>query len=136
MNSSLPKDTRPRPGRVAARFAAALLALAVAACSAVPTLGGLGRSTPAPVAEAAPVMAALQMPSGGSMQATMVGHQYRQDDLPAIATAIACWNAKCHFIFSVSQFHHAAMRPRLASFKLSSAALINSAASCGTIALP
>jgi hypothetical protein len=44
---------------------------------------------PAPVAEAAPppVMASLQIAGGGTMPVTMVGHQYRQDDLPAIAAA-------------------------------------------------
>lgn len=61
MNSLLPKDTWRRSGRIAARFGAALLALAVAACSGVPTLGGLAGSAPAPVAEAA---SARVTPSG------------------------------------------------------------------------
>ena len=34
-----------------------------------------------------PLMAAQQLPGGATMQATMVGHEFRQDDLPAIATA-------------------------------------------------
>lgn len=34
-----------------------------------------------------PLMAAQQLPGGATMQATMVGHEFRQDDLPAIASA-------------------------------------------------
>ena len=34
-----------------------------------------------------PVMALLQLPGGGEMPATMVGHQFRQDDLPAVAAS-------------------------------------------------
>jgi hypothetical protein len=33
-----------------------------------------------------PLMAAQQLPGGASMQSAMVGHEFRQDDLPAIAT--------------------------------------------------
>ncbi|MFN7935439.1 MAG: hypothetical protein U0R19_19070 [Bryobacteraceae bacterium] len=37
--------------------------------------------------QAAPPFQVANLPGGGQMKATMVGHEYRQDDLPSIATA-------------------------------------------------
>ena len=78
----------PRPTNSATLFGEVIpklrlyIALAFAGMISISAWYGVrGRSAPPPV------MAMLQLPGGGEMSATMVGHQFRQDDLPAVAAS-------------------------------------------------
>src|SRR5690349_1460220 len=62
------------------------LYLSVGACALLATLSWLTLHQ-RPLNAAKPVLSLLQLSSGAEMQAAMVGHEFRQDDLPAIAAA-------------------------------------------------
>src|SRR5215467_2670883 len=58
------------------------IALAFAGMISVSAWFGVrGRTAPPPI------MAMLQLPGGGQMSAAMIGHEFRQDDLPSIAAS-------------------------------------------------
>src|SRR5213593_1627917 len=63
------------------------LYIAIGACVSIAGLTWLGLRSEKTAAAATPILALLQLPGGGEMSATMVGHEFRQDDLPSIAAA-------------------------------------------------
>ncbi|MBL8232498.1 MAG: hypothetical protein JNL98_28630 [Bryobacterales bacterium] len=64
-----------------------LLLSALAALTLVVLIGFVSLQTPQTAQAAPPPMQTATLPGGGQMKVTMVGHEFRQDDLPSIATA-------------------------------------------------